>query len=68
MHAVCGYLVKSTWLTAVKAGNYTGWPMLTKRNVKKDHPETIATEKRTNELNTKEHTLHQTQASTIGNM
>jgi hypothetical protein len=24
MHAVCGYPVKSTWLAAVQAGNYTG--------------------------------------------
>ncbi len=31
MHAVCGYLVKSTWLKAIKAGNYIGWPMLTER-------------------------------------
>ena len=35
MHAVCGYPVKSTWLKAVKAGNYVGWPMLTEHNVKK---------------------------------
>ena len=27
MHAVCGYPVKSTWLKAVKAGNYVGWPV-----------------------------------------
>ena len=31
MHAVCGYPVKSTWLAAVQAGNYTGWPLLTDR-------------------------------------
>jgi hypothetical protein len=24
MHAVCGYPVKSTWLKAIKAGNYIG--------------------------------------------
>jgi hypothetical protein len=24
MHAVCGYLAKSTWLKAIKAGNYVG--------------------------------------------
>ena len=29
MHAVCGFPVKSTWLKAIKAGNYIGWPMLT---------------------------------------
>jgi hypothetical protein len=27
MHAVCGFPVKSTWLKAVKAGNYIGWPL-----------------------------------------
>ena len=34
MHAVCGYPFKSTWLKAIKAGNFVGWPILTKRNVK----------------------------------
>ena len=45
MHAVCGYPVKSTWLKAVKAGNYTGWPLLTERNVSKYYPETTETPK-----------------------
>ncbi len=45
MHAVCGYLVKSTWLKAIKAGNYVGWPMLTERNVQKYYPKTIKTAK-----------------------
>ena len=45
MHAVCGCPVKSTWLAAIKAGNYIGWPMLTERNVKKYYPETTATPK-----------------------
>ena len=45
MHAVCGYPVKSTWLAAVQAGNYTGWPLLTARNVKKYYPETVETPK-----------------------
>jgi hypothetical protein len=45
MHAVCGYPVKSTWLKAVKAGNYTGWPLLTERNVNKYYPETTETPK-----------------------
>jgi hypothetical protein len=43
MHAVCGYPVKSTWLRAIKAGNFVGWPMLTERNVSKYHPETDET-------------------------
>ena len=45
MHAVCGYPVKSTWLKAVKAGNYIGWPLLTEQNVKKYYPETTETSK-----------------------
>ncbi len=40
MHAVCGYPVKSTWLKAIKAGNYISWPMLTECNVNKYYPET----------------------------
>ena len=40
MHAVCGYPVKLTWLKAIKAGNYIGWPMLTECNVNKYYPET----------------------------
>jgi len=45
MHAVCGYPVKSTWIKAIKAGNYVGWPMLTERNVQKYYPETTETTK-----------------------
>jgi hypothetical protein len=43
MHAVCGYPVKSTWLRAIKAGNFVGWPMLTERNVSKYYPDTDET-------------------------
>ena len=35
MHEVCGYTVKSTWLKAIKAGNYVGWPLITDCNVTK---------------------------------
>jgi hypothetical protein len=45
MHAVCGYPVKLTWLKAIKAGNYIGWPMLTEPNVNKYYPETSETPK-----------------------
>ena len=45
LHAVCGYPVKSTWLKAVKAGNYIGWPLLTEHNVRKYYPETTETPK-----------------------
>ena len=45
MHAVCGYPVKSTWLKAIKAGNFVGWPHLTEANVKKYYPESTETPK-----------------------
>ena len=45
MHAVCGFPVKSTWLKAIKAGNFIGWPLLTERNVSKYYPETLETPK-----------------------
>ena len=45
MHAVCGYPVKSTWLKAIKAGNFIGWPLLTAANVTKYFPESDETTK-----------------------
>ena len=45
MHAVCGYPVKSTWIKAIKVGNYIGWSMLNKRNLVKYYPETTKTPK-----------------------
>ena len=45
MHAVVGYPVKSTWLKTVKAGNFKGWPLVTKKNVKRYYPETDETPK-----------------------
>jgi hypothetical protein len=45
MHAVCGFPVKSTWIKAVKAGNFVGWPLLTKKNIAKYYPETDETPK-----------------------
>jgi hypothetical protein len=45
MHTVCGYLVKWTWLKAIKAGNYVGWPMLTEHNIQMYYPKTIKTSK-----------------------
>ncbi len=45
MHAVCGYPVKSTWLKAINAGNYMGWPMLTESNFQKYYPKMIKTAK-----------------------
>ena len=45
MHVVCSYPVKSTWIKAIKAGNFMGWPMLTKTNVNLFYPETSETPK-----------------------
>ena len=39
MHAVCGYPIKTTWVKAVKAGNFVGWPLLTVKNINKYYPE-----------------------------
>ena len=45
MHEVCRYPVKSKWVKATKAGNFTGWTMLNKRNLSKYCPETTKTPK-----------------------
>ena len=45
VHAVCGYPVNSIWIKAIKAGNFTGWPMINKCNVDKYCPETTETPK-----------------------
>ncbi len=63
MHTVCGYPVKSTWLKAIKAGNYVGWPMLNERNVQKYYPETIKTAK--GHLNQTRKNVHSTKAKTV---
>jgi hypothetical protein len=36
---------KTTWLKAIKAGNYISWPLLTVKNVTKYYPETTGTPK-----------------------
>ena len=45
MHAVCWYLVKSTLLKAIKAGNFVGCPLSMERNVNKYYPGTAETPK-----------------------
>jgi hypothetical protein len=60
MHAVCGYPVKLTWLKAIKAGNYIGWPVLTECNVNKNYPETSETSKR--HMNQTGKNVHSTKA------
>jgi hypothetical protein len=38
LHAAAGFPVKSTWLAAIKAGNYASWPGLTYANASKYCP------------------------------
>ena len=45
MNATYRYPVKSTWLKAIKAGNFTGWPVISKKEVTRYYPETDATPK-----------------------
>merc|ERR1712194_444031 len=59
MHAVCGYPVKSTWIKAIKAGNFMGWPMLTKNEHQKLLPGDKRDLERLLEPNKKERALHQ---------
>ena len=42
-HAASGYPVRSTWLTAISAGNYLSWPGLTLANATKYCPSDTAT-------------------------
>ena len=42
-HAAAGYPVRSTWLTAISAGNYLSWPGLTLTNATKYCPSATAT-------------------------
>ncbi|KAL7526150.1 hypothetical protein ACHAWF_001648, partial [Thalassiosira exigua] len=60
MHAVCGYPVKSTWLKAIKAGNFQGWPLLNKQNVTKYYPHTAEIPK--GHLNQARKILHSTKS------
>jgi hypothetical protein len=62
MHSVCGYPVKSSWLKAIKAGNYVGWPMLNEHNVHKYYPEKIETPK--GHINQKRKNMPSTKAKT----
>ena len=44
-HASAGFPVKFAWLSGIKAGNYTSWPVLTAANATKYCPKYIATKK-----------------------
>ena len=39
MHAAAGFSVKETWIRAVRAGNYTTWPGLSVKSVRKYCPD-----------------------------
>ena len=43
LHTAAGFPVKSTWLVAIRAGNYATWPGLTYKNTKTYHPTTRET-------------------------
>ena len=45
IHAIFGFPAKSTWIKAIKAENYIGWPLLNIKNVTKYYPETVETPK-----------------------
>ena len=43
LHAAEGFLIKSTWLAAIKTGNYATWPGLTYSDASKYYPESTET-------------------------
>ena len=45
MHAASGFPVKSTWLRAIKRGNFETWPGLTYSNAAKYCPQVVETMK-----------------------
>ena len=63
MHAVCGYPVKSTWMKAIRAGNFVGWPLLTVENVHNHYTETEETPK--GHLNQSIHSVCSTKSKEI---
>jgi hypothetical protein len=45
LHAACFSPVKSTWITAIKSGNFTSWPGLTEHAVEKQLSKSTSTAK-----------------------
>ena len=45
LHAAAGYPVKDTWIAAINAGNYSTWPGLTAKAVRRHFPESNETQK-----------------------
>jgi hypothetical protein len=44
LHAAAGFPTKSTWLKAIRNGNYLTWPMINVKNVGKHFPESEETQ------------------------
>jgi hypothetical protein len=47
LHAAAGFPVKSTWLAAIKAGNFASWPELAYANASKFVPPVMKPSKAT---------------------
>jgi hypothetical protein len=45
LHAAAGYPVKDTWITSINAGNYSTWPGLMAKAVRRHFPESEKTQK-----------------------
>eukprot|EP00804_Cyclotella_cryptica_P000959 CCRYP_018391-RA/>CCRYP_018391-RA protein AED:0.41 eAED:0.41 QI:0/0/0/1/0/0/2/0/294 len=56
LHAAAGYPTKNTWLTAIRHGNYSTWPLITTIR--------IGNSTRAHEKSTPRHPLHQATSST----
>eukprot|EP00804_Cyclotella_cryptica_P026336 CCRYP_007671-RA/>CCRYP_007671-RA protein AED:0.18 eAED:0.21 QI:0/0/0/1/0/0.33/3/0/1086 len=44
LHAAAGFPTKSTWLAAIRKGNYSTWPLITVKNVNKHFPQSEETQ------------------------
>ncbi len=45
LHAAAGFPVKDTWIAAINAGNYSTWPGLTAKAIRRHFPESNETQK-----------------------
>eukprot|EP00804_Cyclotella_cryptica_P002412 CCRYP_004109-RA/>CCRYP_004109-RA protein AED:0.25 eAED:0.31 QI:0/0/0/1/0.33/0.25/4/0/631 len=44
LHAAAGFPTKSTWLAAIRKGNYSTWPLITVKNAHKHFPQSEETQ------------------------
>ena len=44
LHASAGFPTKATWLTAIRKGNYSTWPLINVKNVHKHFPQSKETQ------------------------